>query len=144
MYYCKDLCSTSMATVGRILQLGKGTNNLGLGVYSASASDAFNGSFKVIKEFTLDIDPPSGYVNQGADFYNGVLYLAMGHLQDLYWIVELKADGTAHVMNERYMPITNESGTLQSGSTEGVCVTTTLMIANISTPLGARVEVRRR
>lgn len=128
----------------RVVQLGKGTNNLGLGNYSAADADEFNGSFAVIKSFVLDIDPPAGYVNQGADFYNGMLYLGMGHLHDLYWLVELKGDGSAHVVNERYMPITDGSGTLQSGSTEGVCITTTLMIANITTPLGNRVEIRKR
>lgn len=128
----------------RVVQLGKGTNNLGLGNYVAAGADEFNGSFAVIKSFTLDIDPPAGYVNQGADFYNGVLYLGMGHYHDLYWLVELKYDGSAHVINEMYMPITDASGTLQSGSTEGVCITTTCMIANITTDLGNRVEIRKR
>ncbi|EUJ29372.1 hypothetical protein PCORN_09282 [Listeria cornellensis FSL F6-0969] len=59
------------------IQLGKGTNDLGMGQYKQGKADVdFNGSFCIIQEwFQEDGDE----VNQDSCYYNNHLYLALGH-----------------------------------------------------------------
>ena len=59
-----------------LIELGKGTNNLGLGTYESTTSDKYNGSFRIVECFKqLNNNIPS--INaHGGQVYNGELYLA--------------------------------------------------------------------
>ncbi len=59
-----------------LIQLGKGTNNLGRGIFvSNEDSTRYNGSFKIIRKWHQDgaLEEFSGH---GGQFYNGHLYIA--------------------------------------------------------------------
>lgn len=59
-----------------LIELGKGTNNLGLGDYEATTSDKYNGSFRIVECFK-QINPNIPSINaHGGQVYNGDLYLA--------------------------------------------------------------------
>ena len=113
------------------VQLGKGENDLGLGNFiEETDDDEFNGSFTVIKQFILEGREPGTYgigdnVNQGSVYYNGYLYLAIGHAPNRYWKVSFRKDGVAKY-EEIYEPFADTNGTLLESTgyaNEGITIT---------------------
>ena len=137
----------------RFVQLGKGTNNLGLGSYtSGKGANEFNGSFKVCTEYTLDdgtTHPNNTNCNQGSDYYGGKLYVSVGHEPHRHWEISFQPGGVASFV-EVYEPIYDNAGNAIGGATEGMCVTDHYLITTESgtfTSGGAyetRLSVRRR
>lgn len=81
-------------------------------------NDVFNGDFIILKEFTSDyID-----VNNGTTFYNGKLYIGMGH--NGLWINEytLNNDGTTKIKSLKDIFYDEEGNILSSPYTEGVTI----------------------
>ena len=118
----------------RFVQLGKGTNDLGLGSYiSGKGDDEFNGTFKVCKEYTLDdgtTHPNAINCNQGSDYCNGKLYVSVGHEPHRHWEISFQPNGVASFV-EVYEPLYDNAGNAPtSGATEGMCVTDNYIITN--------------
>ena len=59
-----------------LIELGKGSNNLGMGSYESTSSDKFNGSYRIVEGFKqINKNIPS--INaHGGQVYKGELYLA--------------------------------------------------------------------
>lgn len=116
----------------RFVQLGKGTNNLGLGNYSSALPESFNGSFKVLTEYDLDDGtnhPDARNCNQGSQYKDGKLYIAVGHEPHRHWEITFQPNGKCSYV-EVYEPLFDETGTQQNGATEGICVTDNYLITN--------------
>lgn len=58
-----------------LIQLGKGDNDLGMGVYSEATSDKFNGSFKVLKHWKQKYYATFGSADHGGQAYKNNLYI---------------------------------------------------------------------
>lgn len=80
-----------------LVQLGKGTENLGSGTYASADSDKFNGSYRVLKHWEQADFVTGEYGNHGGQAYNGRLYI-------------VNNDSTK---NEIYEFILNDDETLQ-------------------------------
>lgn len=61
----------------RKIILGKGNNQLDFGEMIEADENSFNGTFKIICEFTKDYS--TDYCNQGTQYSKGKLYEALGH-----------------------------------------------------------------
>lgn len=59
-----------------LVRLGKGTNDLGKGTYTAAESNEFNGSWAIIKTWFQTPVATGSYAPHGGQYYNGLLYLA--------------------------------------------------------------------
>lgn len=59
-----------------LIELGKGTKNLGMGVYESASAGRYNGSYRIVEQWTqLNANIPD--INaHGGQVYNGELYLA--------------------------------------------------------------------
>ena len=88
---------TILVDVGRLnnfflVQLGKGTNQLEKGTYTATTSDKYNGTWRVLREWHTD-----SYFERaqhGGQFYKGSLYVASNEdYQNDYFKIDLKDDG---------------------------------------------------
>lgn len=102
----------------RKLLLGKGSGDLGEGQFiSGLTSDSFNGSYKIIKEWST----PKIDVVQGGCYHNGYLYLGMGH--GGLWSVRYKLndDGSVDV-EQRLEKFYDDDGEVISCASEGVTV----------------------
>lgn len=80
-----------------LVQLGKGTENLGSGTYASASTDKFNGSYRVLKHWEQENFITGEYGNHGGQAYNGRLYI-------------VNNDSTK---NEIYEFILNDDETLQ-------------------------------
>jgi len=132
----------------RLVQLGKGSNNLGLGTMIANtADDDFNGTFKLLNTYTLDDGRTSEFnsdnCNQGSDWFNGRLYLGIGHDIIRYWVVTLLNDGTAKY-EDICEPNYNAAGEKLTGASEGIIVTRDLFMLQIVENGNEYVNVYKR
>lgn len=59
-----------------LLRLGKGTNRLSKGTYTAVDSTKYNGTFEILKHWTQKETPAVPFCPHGGQCYNGVLYIA--------------------------------------------------------------------
>lgn len=57
-----------------LIQLGKGTVNMGGGVYAAADAGRYNGSYRIVKRWHNNLN--SEFAAHGGQYYNGALYLA--------------------------------------------------------------------
>lgn len=57
------------------IQLGRGTNNFGSGTYTASDTNRYNGSYKILGHWHQNGEL-GNYAAHGGQYYNGNLYLA--------------------------------------------------------------------
>lgn len=123
----------------RFAQLGKGTNNLGLGtLVEGKGTDEFNGTFKIINEYTLDdgtTHPNNENCNQGSDYHNGKLYVAVGHEPHRHWEISFLPNGKTSFV-EVCERIYSETGTAATGATEGMCITDNYMIYHLAMTCG--------
>lgn len=112
----------------RVIQLGMGTNDLGEGSYTATESTKYNGSYKVINKYIQYLAPVGDatgksveYCVQGASFYNGKIYVGIGHGRYEYWIMNLN-DLTGEIDTERFFRTattpTGEIATIGVGAIE--------------------------
>ena len=94
----------------RLVQLGKGSNNLGTGIIRTAGANEFNGTYKIQKLYTQETLPlgpneetqSAKYCVQDAAYRNGVIYAGIGHRHFEYWEMTLNDDGTInrHVVTE--------------------------------------------
>lgn len=76
----------------RKILLGQGTNNLGSGQFlEGKAEREFNGTYKLLNYYHTD---NSFEVNQGSWYFNGALYLGLGHEGPYYQKSILLKDGS--------------------------------------------------
>lgn len=115
------VCSNNLRKIYKIL-LGVGTNQFENGTYVES--NLFNGTWKVAEEYTLDyID-----VIQGMTFYNGCLYVGLGH--DGRWILKIRlqpnsSNATIEQLHKRYY---KPDGSNRTSYTEGCTVYKNMLI----------------
>lgn len=76
----------------RKVLLGTGSNALECGKRQRAEEGEFNGTFKVLADFTRDYSRT--YCNQGTQYYGGKLYEAMGHDGVYFAVDSLLADGS--------------------------------------------------
>ena len=124
----------------RKLLLGKGENNFDKGVFiSGRTAEQYNGTYKILKEWVTPIID----VIQGGCYYNGSIYLGIGH--DGLWIVKytLSDDGTMKIEHKKekyYMP----DGTIPPiSATEGLTIRNGIMYQGVITTLGRDIFVSR-
>lgn len=88
---------TILVDVGRLnnfflVQLGKGTNQLEKGTYTATTSDKYNGTWRVLREWHTDLYFERA--QHGGQFYKGSLYVASNEdYKNDYFKIDLKDDG---------------------------------------------------
>ena len=116
----KDIVHVAGGKHGRIL-LGKGTNDLGSGNYSASAVDKFNGSYQVLRGFYSYPNPfpDSGKeVIQGTAYVRGQFITANGHDGVLGLIWSFTEDKI--LRNQIEVLLYNEDGSEKEIWSEGI------------------------
>ncbi len=106
-----------------LIQLGKGTNNLGKGVFvSESSKDKYNGSYRILNHWQQKNLETGEDGQHGGQFYNGKLYLINNNknTNEIYRCVlknngELKFDilQLAHFNND---------GSMKYGYCDGLCI----------------------
>ncbi|MBC2367962.1 hypothetical protein HBP99_04905 [Listeria booriae] len=102
------------------IQLGKGNNDLGMGQFKNGKADiVFNGSFRIIQEWS---QKNGDEVNQDSCYYNGHLYLALGHDGLWYSKNELTKDSTI-AKTYFYESFYNANGKEVLSTMEGITVT---------------------
>src|SRR5690606_9284050 len=111
----------------RKLLLGKGQNNLGLGQFiSGLTSNQFNGTYKIIGEWTT----PKIDVVQGGCYYNGYLYLGIGH--GGMWVVRYKLNDNGSVQTEQKLEkFYTETGDVIDCASEGVTIKDGMIYHNV-------------
>ena len=88
----------------RIIQLGKGTNQLPNGNYTSADSKRFNGSFKIQKLYTQNVGELEtesvDFCVQDACYRNGLIYAGIGHNRFEYWKMKLD-DSNDSIITEK-------------------------------------------
>lgn len=102
-----------------LLQLGKGTNDLGNGDYSAVSANDFNGSYKILKSWTYDFVYNDG-INDG-QYYKGSIYLNTVAYPSVR-IVKLSFDGSSVIKKIIQKEYYDASGTNIASEGEGLCI----------------------
>lgn len=116
--------------------LGQGGNQLEKGTFiSGKTGRQFNGTYKVLNQYTYPYPADRYYANQGSIFYNGVLYEGFGHegLSHIEKILNTDGTVTAKIMQERiYDDLGNEIASITNGLTvnDGA-----LYIGNVNNPM---------
>ena len=102
----------------RKLLLGKGTNQFESGQFVSGRTDTqFNGTYKILGEWTH----PVIEVNQGSCYYNGYLWLAIGH--DGLFIAKFKLNPDGTITSTPKQEFFYEAtGTLIETASEGVTI----------------------
>jgi len=78
-----------------IVRLGKGTNELSKGTYTAVSNDKYNGTWEVIKHFSQKVPSTGTYAQHGGQVYDGSLYLVNNDSakNEIYKIILDDVDG---------------------------------------------------
>lgn len=77
---CEE-CDQIYLTIGMfsdvfLLRLGKGTNRLSKGAYTAAEASKYNGTFAILRHWTQEKTPTVEFGPHGGQAYNGKLYIA--------------------------------------------------------------------
>lgn len=104
-----------------LIQLGKGSNNLGSGTYNYVDDDTFNGTYKVINRWNQD--SYLGYAAHGGQYYDGNLYLADNHggLCQIFKCL-LNEDGSLQFENINLWKYTTDGTKLQNTDIDGLAI----------------------
>ena len=104
-----------------LIQLGKGTNNLGSGKYSYIDNETFNGTFKVVKGWHQD--RYKEYGAHGGQYYNGNLYIADNHTGycQIFKML-LNDDGSLQFENINLWKYTPDGTRLQNTDIDGLAI----------------------
>lgn len=106
--------------VRRII-LGRGSNELENGVYNSQAGmNEFNGTYKVLTSYHQD---SISMVNQGTQFYKGMIICGVGYAPNGISLLCMKLNNTNHSIDCEYygQQIYDGTGSALSRSTNGVC-----------------------
>ena len=92
----KVLVNVNLLNDFYLIRLGRGTNQLAKGTYSATTDEYYNGTWEVLKHWTLK--EPTTYSQHGGQMLNGKLYIATSYeyVCQVYEVV-LNEDGTAEL-----------------------------------------------
>lgn len=117
----------------RVLQLGKGTNEFQYGSLSSVSNTEFNGTFRVIDEYTFNTGESqqvSQWVLQDMDYQSGKLYCGINHDYPYYWIFTFNRK--EHTLSCEEVPIYtyNEAGNNLSKHVGGICCNNEYIILN--------------
>ena len=103
-------------------RLGKGTNNLGMGVFAEAEEGKYNGSYEVLKHWQPEIVQTGTFAGHGGQFYKGHLYIATNDSsKNQIYKFKLKDDGTfkIDILNmEQY----NDDGSITYLYIDGMCI----------------------
>lgn len=106
--------------VRRIL-LGRGSNELENGVYNSQAgANEFNGTYKVLTSYHQD---SISMVNQGTQFYKGMIICGVGYAPAGISVLCMKLNNTNNSIDCEYysQQIYDGTGSALSRSTNGIC-----------------------
>lgn len=104
-----------------LIQLGKGTNNLGSGTYTYTDDETFNGTYKVIKRWHQE--SYLVYGAHGGQYYDGNLYIADNHggYCQIFRML-LNDDGTLQFENINLWKYTPDGTQLQNTDIDGLAI----------------------
>jgi len=110
--------------------LGQGTNQFENGTFISGKTDKeFNGTYKILQEW---LDIPRLEVNQDCIYYNGYLYIALGHNGIWHAKYKLNTDGTVDIV-QKLEPHYNPDGTLKVETGEGIAIKNNTLFYGLKT-----------